>query len=202
MAPLFGLTGGIACGKSTVSARLAALGAVAIDADRIARDVVVPGSPGLAELVKTFGTSILAADGTLDRAALGARIFGDADARGRLNGILHPRIAQLSMERVLAARASDVPAVFYDAALLFESGRAEFFRPVIVVTAPVDVQRQRVMARDGLTEAEAQARIDAQMPVAEKAAQADFVIDNGGTLEATLAQVDALWERWRRPCGP
>lgn len=195
-----GLTGGIACGKSTVSRLFAARGALVIDADALAREVVAPGTSGLAEVVAAFGSEILRSDGTLDREALGRRVFSDASARARLESITHPRIAQLSVERLTAARASDAPLVVYDAALLFESGRGDLFRPVVVVTAPRAVQLARLVSRDTLTPEAAAARIDSQMPVAEKAARADHVIDNGGTLAQTEAQVEVLWQQWMAPC--
>ncbi|MCA9557881.1 MAG: dephospho-CoA kinase [Myxococcales bacterium] len=192
---LIGLTGGIACGKSTVADALRARGAVIVDADQVARDVVAPGTPGLAAVVEAFGEGVLDADGRLDRSALGARVFGDEGARRRLEGILHPLIAQESMVQLQAAAADGPPLVVYDAALLVESGRADLFRPLVVVSAPEAVQRERLMARDGLDRAAAEARIAAQMPVADKAAVADHVIDNGGDLAATAAQIDALWAR-------
>lgn len=191
-----GLTGGIACGKSTVSRLLAQRGAALVDADEVAREVVAPGSDGLAELVAAFGPDILRADGTLDRERLGARVFSDPAARARLNEITHPRIAVLSLLRLQQARDTGAPVVVYDAALLFETGRAEAFRPLVVVTAPREVQSARLMARDGLSAEQALARIDSQMPVAEKARRADHVIDNGGTLAQTEAQVEALWRKW------
>ncbi len=192
---LVGLTGGIACGKSTVARLLAERGAVVIDADRIARDVVEPGTDGLAAVVAAFGDGMLDADGRLDRAALGARVFGDAEARRRLEALLHPRIAAESLRRIQQALADGPPLVVYDAALLVEAGRADAFRPLIVVTAPAATQVARLVARDGLAPAEAEQRIAAQMPVAQKAALADHVIDNGGDLSDTARQVDALWRR-------
>ncbi len=191
---LIGLTGGIACGKTTVSQMLAQRGAVVVDADQVARDVVAVGSPGLAQVVAAFGDGVLDAEGGLDRKALGEHVFADDDARQRLEGILHPLIAMESMTQLAAAGASAAPIVVYDAALLIEAGRADMFRPLVVVTAPDDVQRARIMSRDGLDEAAAQARVDAQLSVSEKAALADHVVDNGGTLEQTAAQVATLWE--------
>jgi len=190
---LIGLTGGIACGKSTVSRMLAARGAVVVAADQVSRDVVEPGSPGLAAVVSAFG-DVTDADGRLDRAALAGHVFGDDEARGRLEGILHPLIAAESMKQLAAARSGGAPLVVYDAALLIEAGRADLFRPLVVVTAPEAVQTTRLMARDGLDEAGARARLAAQMPVARKAALADHVVDNGGTLARTEAQVATLWE--------
>ncbi|MCB9528501.1 MAG: dephospho-CoA kinase [Myxococcales bacterium] len=196
---LIGLTGGIACGKTTVARMLTARGAIVIDADQIARDVAAPGSPGLAAVVEAFGPAVLAADGALDRAALGAAVFGDPAERARLEAILHPRIAEESMRRIAAALAAAPPLVVYDAALLVETGRADQFRPLVVVTATPEVQRARLIERDGLDPAAADARLAAQMPVAEKARRADHVIDNSGPLAETEAQVDALWQRLVTP---
>jgi dephospho-CoA kinase len=193
---LIGLTGGIACGKSTVSRMLAARGAVVVDADAVARVVVEPGTPGLAQVVQAFGDGVLDGEGRLDRKAMGARVFGDDAARKTLEGILHPLIAQESIAQLAAAGASGAALVVYDAPLLIEAGRSDLFRPLVVVSAPEAVQIARILARDGLDEAAAKARIDAQMPVAEKAALADHVVDNGGTLKQTEAQVSALWEAW------
>jgi dephospho-CoA kinase len=191
---LVGLTGGIACGKSTVARMFTERGAILVDADAIARDVVRAGTEGFDAVVEAFGPDVLAPEGGLDRAALGSTVFGDDAARRRLEAILHPLIASESGRRLQAAFAEGAPLVVYDAALLFESGRSEHFRPVVVVSAPPDVQLRRLMARDGLDEPSARARIDAQMPVAEKVARADHVIDNGGTREQTEAAVAALWD--------
>jgi dephospho-CoA kinase len=190
-----GLTGGIACGKSTVARMLRDRGAIVVDADRVARDVVEPDSEGLAAVVEAFGSGVLGPDGRLDRAALGARVFADADARRRLESILHPRIAAESMRQLQAALAAAPPLVVYDAALLVEAGRADLFRPLIVVTAPRQVQIERLVTRDGLSRADAERRVAAQMPVEQKAALADHVIDNGGALADTERQVAALWSR-------
>lgn len=196
---LIGLTGGIACGKTTVARLLAERGAIVIDADQIARDVVAPGTDGLAAVRTAFGDAAIDADGALDRPALGRAVFGDPDARARLEGILHPRIAAESVQRISAALAHDPPLVVYDAALLVETGRADAFRPLVVVTAPVAVQRARLIDRDGLDPDAADARLAAQMPIDEKARYADHLIDNGGTREALAAQVDALWTRLVKP---
>ncbi|MSP74127.1 MAG: dephospho-CoA kinase [Myxococcales bacterium] len=191
---LIGLTGGIAAGKSTVSGLLKERGAHVVDADEVAREVVMPGSVGLARIVEAFGSGVLRPDGTLDRASLGAVVFADVEARRTLEQLTHPLIAAQSQLRLAEALESGAPLIVYDAALLFESGRADHFRPVVVVTVNVDVQRARLMARDGLTAEQAQSRIDAQMPLGEKVKRADHVIDNGGSLEETRARVDALWQ--------
>lgn len=190
---LWGLTGGIACGKSTVSRMLAAHGAVIVDADLLARDVVAPGSEGLAELVASFGPSILAADGTLDRKALGVRVFADPEARGRLNRITHPRIAALSAQRTQAAEASGAHVCVYDAPLLVENGLHRGMQQVLVVSCRPDVQLQRLMARDGLDEAAARARVASQMPLEQKRAVATVVLENDGPVQGLQAQVDAFW---------
>lgn len=190
---IIGLTGGIACGKSTVAKMLVARGARVIDADAVAREVVAPGTEGLRAITDRFGAEVLDDDGALDRAALGRRVFGDASARAALEGILHPLIAVESARQIQQAVAEGAPLVVYDAALLIESGRADMFRPLVVVSVRPQTQIDRIMRRDGLDEASAQARLDAQMPVAEKAALADHVIDNEGDLDATEAQVEALW---------
>lgn len=190
---LIGLTGGIACGKSFVSRLLAERGAIIVDADQVARYVVAPGSAGLAQVVEAFGDGILAPDGALDRAKLGQMAFSDPAVRQRLEGILHPAIARESMVQLADAAARKPPLVVYDAALLIEAGRSDLFRPLVVVSAPTAVQRERLMARDGLEPADADARLAAQMPVAEKVKRADHVIHNGGTRAETEAQVDALW---------
>lgn len=196
---LIGLTGGIACGKTTVAQRLSHLGATIIDADQIARDVVAPGQPGLQQVLDAFGAHLLTTTGELDRAALGQHIFGDAQARTQLTGILHPLIAQESQRQITAALAAKPTGlVVYDAALLFEAGRAEAFRPVVVVSVPPQIQRERLMARDGITGEAADQRINSQMPVAAKAAQADYVIENSHDRASTWAQVDALFRQLMR----
>lgn len=193
---LIGLTGGIACGKSTVAALLRARGAVVVDADEVARAVVAPGQPALADIAAAFGPTVLDATGALDRPALARAVFGDPAARRQLEAFTHPRIAAESAVRLAEAQRTGAPLVVYDAALLFESGRAEAFRPILCVTATPEVQRARLMARDGLDLAQAEARVAAQMPVAEKAARADRTIDNSGDRVATEAQVAALWRDW------
>jgi dephospho-CoA kinase len=188
---VFGLTGGVASGKSAVAARLRARGVAVIDADQVARDVVVPGSDGLAEVVAAFG-DVLAGDGTLDRKRLGAVVFADAGARQRLEAILHPRIAAETARRLAELDASGVEIACYDAALLVERGLHATFRPLVVVAVPREVQRARLMQRDGIDAAEAERRIDSQWPLERKVAVADFVIDNRGTLEELDGKVDRV----------
>ena len=193
---LIGLTGGIATGKSTVAGLLAGRGAVIVDADTLAREVVEPGSPALAEIAAGFGDSVLTPDGALDRAALGAVVFADPAQRRRLEAITHPRIAALMGERIAAGLASEAPLVVADIPLLFEGDRVGLVEGVLLVDAPEEVQLRRLMLRDGIDEAAARDRVAAQMPLAEKRRRATWVIDNSGTPKDTAAQVASWWERW------
>jgi dephospho-CoA kinase len=180
--PTIGLTGGIASGKSVVSRVLEQLGVGVVDADRLAREVVVPGSEGLTEVVRTFGAGVLAADGSLDREKLGAIVFGDEQKRKALQAITHPRIGRLSAERIAALQRGPSPYVVYDAPLLVEVGAHKGLAALIVVAASEANQVARLAARDGLSEAECRQRIAAQLPLARKVEVADYVIDNDGTL--------------------
>lgn len=188
---VFGLTGGIASGKSTVGRRFAARGVPVVDADLVAREVVLPGTSGLAAIVARFGSAVLADDGTLDRKRLGDLVFGDAEARAALNAIVHPRIAQASREKMADHAANGAELVCYEAALLVENGLADAFRPLVVVAADEATQRARVVLRDGLDADAAKARIDAQMPLERKLAIADVVVRNEGTLDALIEASDA-----------
>jgi dephospho-CoA kinase len=190
---LVGLTGGIASGKSTVSGQLAALGCQVIDADVLAREVVAPGEPALAAIVDSFGPDVLQADGTLDRARVAAAIFADPAKRKRLEAITHPAIAARRQKKLdeLAAGGFD-GIVVQDAALLIEVGGHASVDRLVVVYAEPGVQRERLMGRDGLDAAEAERRIASQMPLAEKAALAHYVIDNSDSPEETAAQVRAV----------
>lgn len=194
---LFGLTGGLASGKSTVAARLRARGVPVIDADELAREVVAPGTDGLAAVVAAFGPEVLGADGALDRPRLAALVFGDEAARRRLNAILHPRIAALSAARAAELDARGETLACYEAALLVENGLADAFRPLVVVSVPEDLQIARAVARDGCTEAQARARIAAQLPLSAKVAVADHVIDNAGDRDATERKTDEILEQIR-----
>lgn len=189
---LFGLTGGIASGKSAVGKLLRARGVPVIDADLLAREVVLPGSEGLVEVVRAFGPAVLDDAGALDRKRLAARVFGDEAERRRLNGILHPRIAALTLERRAALEAEGHPLACYEAALIVENGMADAFRPLVVVAAPEEVQVARATARDGTTADEARARVRAQTPLAEKVKVADFVIDNDASLDALRRRTDEV----------
>jgi dephospho-CoA kinase len=176
-----GLTGGVASGKSTVGGILRDLGAVVIDADQLAREVVEPGTPGLAAVVDAFGEKVLADDGTLDRPGLGAVVFGDPDARRRLEGILHPLIRARAAELEAAAPPGSV--VVHDIPLLVETGQASSFDAVLVVDVPVETQVQRLLADRGWSREDAEARVAAQAGREERRAVATYLIDNTGTRE-------------------
>jgi dephospho-CoA kinase len=191
---VIGLTGGIASGKSTVARMLAALGAAVIDADQVARDVVRPGQPALAEIVAAFGAEVLTAAGELDRKRLAGRVFADPEARLRLERITHPRIAAEVGRRVAELAARGVAVAVYEASLLVEGGLHRGLDGLIVVAAPEEAQLRRVQERDGLTPDEAARRLADQAPLREKVALADYVIDGSAALEATRAQVAAVWQ--------
>lgn len=195
MARVIGLTGGIASGKSTVAAMLRDEGAHIVDADVLARDVVAPGTPALAEIAERFGPGVLHGDGSLDRKQLGAMVFADPEARRALERITHPRIAAAGQEAIAHLAARGVDPVIYEAALIVEKQLHAWMNGLIVVAVPPAVQLERLTARDGLDQDAARARLAAQLPLADKVAVADHVIDNSGTLEATRAQVQALWQR-------
>lgn len=186
-----GLTGGIASGKSTVSAMLVELGAVLIDADALAREVVAHGTPGLAAVVAEFGPSLLTPEGDLDRPAMGRLVFGDDDARRRLEAIVHP----LVFERIVALEAavSDGDVVVHDIPLLAESGRADTFDAVLVVDVPLEVQLQRLVADRQMSPADARARIAAQASREDRLAIATHVIDNSGSLDDLRQRVEQVW---------
>jgi dephospho-CoA kinase len=191
---LVGLTGSIATGKSTVSRMFAHLGARVIDADLLAREVVMPGQPAYAGIVEEFGPQVVQEDGSLDRKALGAVVFADASKRKRLEEITHPAIGA-RQQRILSVLDEEAfeGVVIWDAALLFEGGGVAKMDRVVVVYADPETERRRLMERDGLSDADARARIGSQMPVAEKAKLADHVIDNSGTREETERQVRAVY---------
>lgn len=194
--PLIALTGGIASGKSTIARRLAEHGAVIVDADQIVRDVQSPGSPVLERIAEAFGTAVIAPDGSLDRSALGAKVFGDADLLTRLNAIVHPAVREESQRRFDAALADDAEAVvIYDVPLLVEARVDDPWDLIVVAHAPAAVRRQRLVDLRGMDENAAQDRIDAQVSDDRRLAIADVVIDTSDTLERTLEQTDALWER-------
>ncbi|WP_020660411.1 dephospho-CoA kinase [Amycolatopsis benzoatilytica] len=186
-----GLTGGIGAGKSTVANRLAEHGAVVIDSDRIAREVVEPGTPGLAALTEAFGEEIVAADGSLDRPALAARAFADDESRRRLNAIVHPLVGQRTGE--LMAAVADDAIVVHDVPLLVENNLAPAYHLVVVVDAPVEVRVRRLVEVRGMAEDDARARIRAQAAEEQRRAVADVWLDNGGPQDIVLADVDELW---------
>jgi dephospho-CoA kinase len=194
-----GLTGGIGSGKSTVSARLASLGAVILDADQAARAVVAPGTPGLASIVSTFGASVLLPSGSLDRAKLASIVFADEVALGKLNAITHPLIHEHIRAEESAAIAAGGPSVVlvHDVALLAEWGRAAEFDVVVVVDVPVETQIARLTGERGMTESQARARIAAQASRADRLAVADIVIDNSGSRADLERRVDEVWAELR-----
>jgi dephospho-CoA kinase len=193
MTRLIGLTGGIATGKSTVARLLADRGAAVVDADALAREVVEPGQPALAEIASEFGAQVVGPDGRLDRAGVGALVFANADQRRRLEAITHPRIRALMAERIAAALQGSAPLVVADVPLLFEGGRERAFDGVLVVWCDAQTELTRLMERDGIAREDAEKRLGAQMPIDEKRRRATWVVDNSGSLVATEAQVDAWW---------
>jgi dephospho-CoA kinase len=191
---MIGLTGNVASGKSTVARQLVARGATLIDADALARRVVEPGMPAFDAIVGRWGEAVVAADGTLDRAALRERVFHDPAELEQLNGIVHPRVVQLRRELMDEARMRGDRVVVYDIPLLFERHLAEEFDRIILVDAPRAVRLERMVRDRGLSEADAMAMIAAQMPAELMRARSDYVIDNTGTLEELAERVDETWE--------
>lgn len=194
--PLVALTGGIATGKTSCLTRFQALGAKTISADQVARDVVAPGTSGLAAVVGRFGPHVLRPDGTLDRPKLGALVFGDAEARRDLERIVHPQV--YAAIRAWAARERARGAILIaDVPLLYETGREHDFDAVIVAACPPAQQLQRLIARDNLSESDARERIGSQLPIEEKVRRADYVIDTSGTYEGTYREVRRVWNALR-----
>ncbi len=187
---LIGLTGGIASGKSAVADRLGELGAELIDTDQISREVVAPGQPALVEIAKHFGPEVIAEDGSLNRAVVREKVFANPDERQWLEELLHPLIRETAMERAQTSTASLAVLVV---PLLFESGQYKQTDLNVVVDVSEDTQRQRVLARDGVTAEQVEQILKAQMSRAARLEKADRVIDNSGTLEQLYAQVDALF---------
>jgi dephospho-CoA kinase len=186
-----GLTGGVASGKSTVAGMLADLGAVVIDADLLAREVVAPGTDGLAEVVAAFGSGVLTAEGELDRPAMGVLVFADESRRRVLEGIIHPRVRSRAAE--IEASAAEGAVVVHDIPLLTETGQAGAFDAVVVVDVPVETQVERMVGLRGMSREDALARVAAQATREERLAIATHVIDNTGTLEELRARVDAVY---------
>ncbi|WP_434769210.1 dephospho-CoA kinase [Curtobacterium flaccumfaciens] len=195
---IIGLTGGIAAGKSTVSRRWTEHGAVVVDADRLARDAVAPGSPGLAQVAERFGPSVIAADGSLDRPALGSIVFADPAARKDLEAITHPEVWRLAQQAFDVAEAADPDAVVvYDVPLLAEArgSRPLRFDAVVVVDAPAAQRIERLVEHRGMARDEAERRVAAQASDADRLALADHVVDATGTLEQTIRSADEVWAR-------
>ena len=198
---VFGLTGGIGSGKSTAAGFFRERGVPIVDADELAREAVAPGSAGLAQVVEAFGPRVLGADGGLDRKQLGAQVFADAEARKRLNSITHPIVRELAQARFAALDQAGVTLAGYDVPLLFEVGLDSVLRPIVVVVTREATQLERIMERDGLSEAAARERMAAQMPLGEKQKRADYVLFNNGTPAALAAQVDAVLQKLRADAG-
>ena len=193
---VLGVTGNIAAGKSSVAGELERRGAVVVDADQLARDVVAPGSATLTAIVARFGRDILQPDGRLDRGKLGELVFADPAAREQLNRIVHPAIAAHAAARLQELRSrNDIPLIVYEAPLLFEAGAEERVDKVLMVRIDPAEQLRRLSRRDGFSRTAAEQRMRAQMPQEEKIARADYVIDNSGSFEDTCKQIDALWPR-------
>jgi dephospho-CoA kinase len=195
---LVGLTGGIGSGKSTVAALLAERGALVVDADELARAAIAPGTPGAARVAERF-PGVVGADGAVDRTGLAEVVFADAVARRDLEAIVHPEVRRLLGERVAAAPVDAI--VVFVAPLLVETGAAEGFDPLVVVTAPEDVRLERLATSRGMDPSDARARIAAQASEAARVAAADLVVDNGGPRAALAVQVDALWAELARRAG-
>jgi dephospho-CoA kinase len=191
---ILGLTGGIAAGKSAVATMLRDLGAVVLDADKIARQIVAPGSLALQEIRQTFGDEFITQGGELDRKRLGALVFSDKKALDTLNAITHPRIAQQMSDEAEAARSQNAPAVFLEAALLFEANWDQGLDGVWVVSIPEELQMKRLRQRDSYNEAQAQARLASQMALSEKLKRATLVIDNSHSLEETTHFVTKAYQ--------
>lgn len=196
---IVGLTGNIGSGKSTVTRLLAERGAAVIDADVLARDAVAPGTPALARIVERWGLAMLAADGTLDRAALRQRVFGTAAELDALNAIVHPEVGRRRDLALARHRADGVPLVVCDIPLLFEAGLADRVDTIVLVDAPLELRLDRLVRDRGLAPAEARRMIAAQLPAERKRARADFIVDNSGSRDALAARVDEVWRALQSP---
>jgi dephospho-CoA kinase len=196
-----GLTGGIASGKSTFAAALRARGLPVVDADALARAAVAPGGAALAEIARAFGPDVLDASGALDRKRMGALVFADPEARRRLEAITHPAVRLAMAEETRRLADAGHALAFYDTPLLYEVGLDRLLDSVVVVWTPAGVQRARLVARDGLSPADADARIAAQLPIDEKAARADFVVENVGAPDELGPKADRLLAGLRAGLG-
>lgn len=196
MGQIIGITGGIASGKSTVSLYLQELGFTIVDADRASRAVVEPGEEAYHQVVKAFGEDILLTDGNIDRVKLGSIIFNDQEKRLLLNGIVHPAVRNWMRVKTEAALSSGEETVFMDIPLLFESKLTFMVDKTLLIYVDEQVQLKRLMNRNGLSETEALARINSQMPLADKKALADAVIDNNGDINETKRQVKTILSEW------
>lgn len=198
---MIGLTGGIGSGKSTVAARMRRAGVPVIDADRVAREIVEPGSPALVEIERVFGAEVIATDGSLRRKALGAIVFSDPEKLATLNRITHPAILRLTQRRLADLASAGHPWAVYEAALILENGLSPGLDQLVAVVCDPNRQLERVMKRDGLSETDASARIASQTGNERKREAADHVLENDGELEALIVEVDALVERLARRYG-
>lgn len=189
---VFGLTGGIGSGKSTVARHFRSRGLPVIDADQLAREAVAKGTEGLRDIVAAFGPEVLAEDGSLDRAALAQRVFGAPAELARLEAITHPRVRTLAKARTLALAAQGEPLACYEVPLLYEAGLEQEYQPVVVVSVPEALQVERAVARDATSAERIRRRMAAQLPLAEKVRRADYVIDNSGSLEQTLKEAERV----------
>lgn len=192
---VIGLTGSIACGKSNVSATLAELGAAIIDGDLLSRQVTAPGGIALPGIREAFGDGVFFPDGTLDRRALGNAVFGNEEARQRLNAIIHPMVIRLTQQGIEQARQAGAPLCVLDMPLLFEANMEHLCDRIWCVWLPRDIQLQRLMARDGFTLEEAEARLSSQLSADEKAARSHVVIDTSGSIEYTKSMIPALYAK-------
>lgn len=200
MSYVIGLTGGIACGKSTVGALLAEHGLVRVDADQVAREVVEPGTPALREIVDQFGSGVVDANGRLDRSALGRAVFADQKARRSLEKIVHPRVWQRLKAAFEKAKSQELETVL-EIPLLFESGRQQHFQTIWVVSLPLELQKLRLAQRDGLTPEEIEQRLASQWPLQEKERLAQLVLDNSGSQDELRIQVEQALAAWREGRG-
>lgn len=190
---IIGLTGSIACGKSTVAAALKDMGAAIVDGDQLSRQVTAPGGCALPGIRQTFGDGVFFPDGTLDRRALGSLVFGDDAAREKLNAIIHPLVFDLTRQQIRQAQQAGAEVCILDVPLLFETGMDSLCDRVWCVWLPQETQLQRLMARDGFTQAEALARLRSQLSADEKAARSQIVIDTSGSMDYTKSKLPALF---------